>query len=60
MKTSLKKIYTKAESLKFMQPFQKKFNFKIPPFFYFTKKKYLNNKDLIFKQIQQKFKKKIL
>ena len=58
MKTSLKKIYTKAESLKFMQPFQKKFNFKIPPFFYFTKKKYLNNKDLIFNQIQQKFKKK--
>jgi glutamine kinase len=58
MKTSLKKIYTKAESLNFMQPFQKKFNFKIPPFFYFTKKKYLNNKDLIFNQIQQKFKKK--
>jgi hypothetical protein len=35
---SIKKNYTKAESLKFLKYFEKKLNFKIPEFIYFTKK----------------------
>ena len=37
----LKKNYTKAESLVFLKRFEKKLNFKIPEFIYFTKKKIL-------------------
>jgi len=58
MRYSLKKNYTKSESLNFLKPFEKKLNFKIPEFIYFTKKKYYKNKNLIFKQIDKKFKKK--
>ncbi len=36
---SIKKNYTKAESLNFLKYFEKKLNFKIPEFVYFTKKK---------------------
>ena len=35
---SFKKNYTKAESLNFLRYFEKKLNFKIPEFIYFTKK----------------------
>ena len=55
---SIKKNYTKAESLKFLKYFEKKLNFKIPEFVYFTKKKYHKNKNLIFLKIYKKFKKK--
>ena len=55
---SFKKNYTKAESLNFLKYFEKKLNFKIPEFIYFTKKKYHKNKNLIFLRIYKKFKKK--
>ena len=55
---SIKKNYTKAESLNFLKYFEKKLNFKIPEFVYFTKKKYHKNKNLIFLKIYKKFKKK--
>jgi len=55
---SFKKNYTKAESLNFLKYFDKKLNFKIPEFIYFTKKKYHKNKNLIFLKIYKKFKKK--
>jgi len=55
---SLKKNYSKAESLSFLKSFENKFSFTVPPFIYFTQKKYLMNKNLIFNQIEKKFKKK--
>jgi len=55
---SLKKNYSKAESLSFLKSFENKFSFTVPPFIYFTQKKYLMNKNLIFNQIKKKFKKK--
>ena len=58
MAYSFKKNYTKAESLRFLESLENKFNFLVPPFIYFTKKKYLMNKNLIFNQIEKKFKKK--
>ena len=59
MTYSLKKNYSKAESLSFLKSFENKFSFTVPPFIYFTQKKYLMNKNLIFNQIEKKFKKKI-
>ena len=46
---SLKK--TKAECQSYLYKIQYKFGFKIPKTFFFTKKYYLKNKDLIFKKI---------
>ena len=58
MTYSLKKNYTKAESLGFLKSFENKFSFTVPSFIYFTHKKYLMDKNLIFNKIKKKFKKK--
>ena len=51
---------TKAELQGYLYRFQKKYGFKVPKTFFFSKKEYLKNKNLIFKKIKKNFKKKIV
>ncbi len=55
MKNKKKKSFSKAESLKFLQLYEKKFNYKIPELIYFTKQNYFKNPYRILKQIKRKF-----
>ena len=54
------KNLTKAESLLYLKKYEKKTNFKIPKFFYVTKKDYLYNRLNFFKKVQKYFKNKSL
>ncbi len=54
------KNFTKAESLLYLKKYEKKINFKIPKFFFVTKKEYLSNKFNFFKKINKYFKNKNL
>ena len=58
MRYLFNKNYTKAETLGFLKQYEKKLKIKIPEFIYFTKKKYCENKKLIIKRIEKKFKRK--
>ena len=52
---------TKAESLEYLKKYEKKFGFKIPLFFYFSKKKFQKNPDKFIYKIKNFFgKKKII
>ena len=55
---NLKKNFTKAESLVFLKKFEKKLNIKVPKLIFFTKKQYIDNKELIFTKIKKNSKKK--
>ncbi len=49
---------TKAENLIFLKKYQKKYNYIVPKILYFTKKKFLANKNQLINQIRKNFKKK--
>ena len=51
---------TKAELQDYLYQIQKKYGFKVPKTFFFSKKEYLKDKDLIFKKIIKNFKKRIV
>ena len=56
----MKKFSSKTNSLILLEKKLKIKNCKIPKFIYFSKRDYIVNKDLIFKKIKRKFKKKII